>query len=329
MQSHRKMIVISVAVVISLLFLGAVALLIRGFVQFHEVETALQASKANLEMLYTQNPFPSSANRKQELENIKEIQQELLDLQSAMGAEQVEPVGQSPAKFITQFFDTKDRRLLVRAVDQNIKLPKGFDFGFGRHMKGDLPAPQDVPRLTQQLKIVETLCNLMFSCKITGLTAIFREEFEADALGGGGARPAPAGAGDGAMIRNVVEASAGIIPAGQLYGRWHFAFQFTGRDNAVMKILNALANSGVLVTITRLEINGDEKLFDRKEGPAEAARVVETAEGTPAVKEPPKSRDERVVCGREAVLTVKMELDVYQFAKPPAVDPDKKPGGVK
>ncbi len=328
MQSRRKMIVIAVSVVLSLLFLGAVALLVRGFIQFHQVEAALQSSKTNLEMLYAQNPFPSAINRKQELENIKEIQQELLDLQSAMGAEQVEPVGQSPARFMTQFFETKDRRLLARAVDQNIKIPRGFDFGFGRHIKGDLPAPQDVPRLTQQLKIVETLCNLMFSCKISGMTAIFREEFEADALGGS-ARPATSAPGDGSMNRNVVDAMAGTIPPGQLYGRWHFAFQFTARDSAVMKLLNALANSGVFVTITRLEINGDEKLFDRKEGVAETAKLVETADGVPAVKEPPKSRDERVVCGREAILTVKMELDVYQFAKPPAVDPDNRPGGVK
>ncbi|MEI6515601.1 MAG: Amuc_1100 family pilus-like protein, partial [bacterium] len=238
MQSHRKMIVIAVAVVISLLFLGAVALLIRGFIQFHEVETALQASKANLEMLYTQNPFPSSANRKQELENIKDIQQELLDLQSAMGAEQVEPVGQSPAKFITQFFDTKDRRLLVRAIDQNIKLPKGFDFGFGRHMKGDLPAPQDVPRLTQQLKIVEVLCQALYAGNITSLDALSRQEFEVDAVTGAGGKVAPAARAGEIDLKNSVDAGAGLVPEGQFYGRWRFSVQFKARESGLMKILN-------------------------------------------------------------------------------------------
>lgn len=324
MQSRRKVLIISVAVVLSLLFLGAVALVVRGFIQFSEVETSLAGSKDALESLYVRNPFPSFDNLKLERDNIQTIKQELLDLQSAMGAEQIEPVEQSPARFITQFWETQ-KSLLAKAGSNNIKVDKNFDFGFGRHMKGDLPAQQDIKRLTQQLKIVEALCNILYTCKISALGGIARQEFEAGATAIVAAKP---GAGRSAEInlKNIVDPLAGVIPDGKLYGRWHFALSFSGRETAIMNVLNNLANSSVFVVVTSLDVKGDEKLFDHKEVDASASKTTE--EAVP-VKDAPKPRDYRVVCGRDALLNVKLELDVYQFAKPQTAEPAKKPGGVK
>jgi len=124
----------------------------------------------------------------------------------------------------------------------------------------------------------------------------------------------------------VLDPGAGLVPQGQLYGRWRFQVQFKGRESAVMKILNGLACSSIFTVVTRLEVKGDEKLFERKEGEGAVAKV--TAGGT-VEKEAPKGRDYRVVCGRENMLTVKMDLDVFQFSKPQAVALEKKPGGVK
>lgn len=330
MQSRRKMIVIALAVLLGLLFVGSVALVVFKFMHFSEAESALTADKSRLEFLYSRNPFPSAANLKLEQENIQTIAQEVLDLQAAMGAGQVEPVVQNPARFITQFFDTQ-RSLLTRAAASGINVPKGFDFGFGRHMKGDLPAPQDVPRLTQQLKIVEALCLILYSGNISSLEAVARQEFEVDAVSGAGvtatgrpgARPVAPGSAE-IEIKNTVEPEAGLVPKGQLYGRWHFAIQFKGRETALMSILNGLACSSIFAVVTRLEVKGDEKLFERKEGTGAAVKGAGEAE---AEKEPPKTRDYRVVCGRENLLTVKMDLDVYQFSKPQAITPEKKPGG--
>lgn len=323
MQSRRKVLIISVAVALSLLFLGAVALVVRGFLQFSEVETSLQGSKESLESLYVRNPFPSSENLKLERENLQTIKQELMDLQSAMGAEQIEPAEQSPAKFITQFWETQ-KSLLAKAGGV-IKVDKNFDFGFGRHMKGDLPAQQDIKRLTQQLKIVEALCNVLYTCKISALGGIARQEFESGTTAIATPKPRVGNSAD-ISLKNIVDPLAGVIPEGKLYGRWHFALSFSGREAAVMNVLNNLANSSLFVVVTSLDIKGDEKLFDHKE--VDAAPGKTTEEAVPA-KDAPKPRDYRVVCGRDAVLNVKLELDVYQFAKPQTAEPAKKPGGVK
>lgn len=330
MQSRRKLIIVVVAAILALLLIGAVALLVRGFLQLREVDKNLQGASDTLTSLYSQNPFPSGGNLRLERENIKMISDELAHLQLALGQGQVDPTAQSPAKCITQFWETRNA-LLARAGN-NVKVEKTFDFGFGRHMKGDLPSIQDVPRITQQLRIVETLCGILYASRITALGALARQEFEAGAATP--AAPAPARGrmpsavaakeGSEITVKNSVDATAGVIPPGQLYGKWRFAIQFTARESALLKVLNGFASSSLFIVVTRMEIKGDDKVFDRKEAEALAAKSGEAPEGT-VPKETIKSRDARVVCGRDALLTVKVELEVYQFAKPQGLQPGNKP----
>lgn len=330
MQSRRKLMIIVLAVVLSLLFLGAAALLVMGFIQYFAVESELTDSKGALEQLYNRKPFPSSENLELERGNIRTIRQELADLQAAMGGGQIESVSQSPAKFVSEFWET--RKGLLSRAGTTIKVDKNFDFGFGRHMKGDLPASQDVPRLTQQLKIVETLCNILFTGGISALKGVSRQEFESDvanAVPGAAApvvRTALARRSVELDLKNTVDPSAGVIPPGKFYGCWHFVFQFSCRETALMNVLNGLASNTMFTVVNRLDIKGDELLFSRKE--TEAAKAASSAD--PSVpKEAVKSRDYRVVCGRDAQMNVTLELDVYQFAKPQVVEPEKQPGGVK
>lgn len=326
MQSRRKLIVIVVSVVIGLLFAGSVALLVRGFIKYSEVQAELATHRARLTELYERNPFPSVQNYAQETGNLAVVSQSLADLQSALAAGQVEPLGQSPAAFINQFFETQ-KRLTADAKNVGIGLPKGFDFGFGRHMGGNLPAPQDVPRLTQQLRLVEDICQILYTARVSSVDGIARQEFEVDVPGVAATKSVPAAfqarRAQEVELKNVVDPTAGVIPAGQQFGRWHFVVQFTGREAALMNVLNGLARSPVFTVVSRLDVEGDEKLFERKE--VIAAKPGE--DGQP-VKEAPKAKDYRVLCGRDAALSVKIELDVYQFAKP-AVEAAQKPGGAK
>lgn len=322
MQSKRKIWIIVSGVLLLLLLLGAAALVVRGFLQFSEVSGSLAASKSSLQSLYDQKPFPSKDNLMIEQDNIRVIKQEVADLQCAMGAGQIEPLGQSPAKFITQFWETRNR-LLSRAGVAAIKVDKQFDFGFGRHMKGDLPAPQDVPRLTQQLKIVEGICNILYASKISALSALARQEFET----GVASTPVPAKpvAATAIDIRNTQDPEAGKIPAGQQYGRWHFVVRFTGTEQSVLAAVNGFANNAVFIVVTRMNLDGNEKIFGKR--PTALAKTTEDPEGT--AKEQPKTRDYRVVCGRDSMLDATVELDVYQFEKPQPPEGVKGPEGVK
>lgn len=315
MQSRHKLMVSVLAVFLGLLLLGSVAVVVRGFLQFMEVEKTLRESNDALKNLYARNPFPSAENLKVERANLRALEQEMEGLQSALAEKQVEPLGQSPAMFINQFFETQ-KGLLAKAGAANVMVPKNYDFSFGRHMTGNLPAPQDVPRLTQQLKIVEALCGVLYGARISRLTGVARQEFEVDAVGQAAPRKSPE-----TELKNSVDPLAGVIPAGKLYGQWHFVMKFTGRESSVMNVLNGFAKCHLFVVVTRMSVEGGEKMFERKD--VAVAKAGEDA----AVKEPPKAKDYRVMCGRDALLDVTLELDVYQFARPKAADATKKPGG--
>jgi hypothetical protein len=323
MLSRRKILIVALFVFMGLLFLTAVGLVYRGFVAKHLVGTELDTKWAELDRLYHRNPFSSEQNLKVEQDNLQVLNEEMQSLLAAMGKGQIESVNQSPPKFMAQFWEARST-LKAQAREMGVELAGGdeFDFGFGRHMQGNLPAPQDVPRLTQQLKIVQALCGVLYTARIVELKGIGREEFEVDAVSGAAVKPtAPAGRRPqaGHVSLNVLGPNAGLIPDGQLFGKWHFTWVFTARESALVSLLNGLARSPVFAVVTRLDVVADDKLFQKAAEPGRVAtktdkrglEAVVAKEGTPGL-----TRDQRVVCGRSVTpLTVRMELDVYQFVK--------------
>jgi hypothetical protein len=325
MQSRRKMVVVAVGILMVLLFLGAVALLSLGFLEFFKAREALNAKKSELELLYAKNPFPSAANLAIETGNLALLQASLDALLGDLGRRQIEPVGQSPLKFTTQFFETR-KSLMGLARRNGVKIKDDFDFGFGRHMSGVLPAPQDVPRLTQQLRIVETLCTVLFEARIGGISGLARQEFESDALAGG-AKPeepkAPRGRrraeGEDVGLKNTLDGAAGLVPEGKLYGTWRFGMQLEVKETALLKVLDGLASNGVIAVVTRLEVVGEANPFgDKSKDEDRSVRSGAPSGGEAASEtqpEVPKGRDFRVVCGHDQPMTARLDLDVYQFAK--------------
>ena len=300
---------------IALMFIGAGVLLIRGFMDFSRAEAQLRDKKAELEHHYNRNPFPSAENLQVERGNLTIYEEQLADLLRVMGQGQVQSVEQSPPKFIAQFWATQ-KELLQKAKERGVNVASTFDFGFGRHMAGTPPAPQDVARLTQQLMIVQRLCHVLYGAGITELTGMGRQEFEVDAKAGGPAAEAPKrrqrGTAD-AVSLNTYTPAAGLIPVGQLYGRWHFVFRLTAKEGALLSVLNQLASDSLFVVVSDIDIEGDDSI---KASGAEVASKVNqkgVTEGSDGSATGLVSRDLRIACGRDVPLRVKLEIDVYQF----------------
>lgn len=313
MQSRRKLWMIVLVVVIILMIAGAGMLLIQGFAAFYQVEKRLTGKKAELEALYNRNPFPSEANLQTERRNLQTLDQQIGDLMTEMGRGQVQSIEQSPPKFIAQFWAVR-KALQDKARERGVAVAETFDYGFGRHMSGSLPAPQDVARLTQQLTVVQQLCDALFDAGVLELNAVGREEFE---TGDKAAREAERDvrprsrrpAAETASI-NTQEASAGVIPEGAMYGHWHFLFKFTAREGALLAALNRLAKEPLFVVVSSLEVKGDDsiKSINTDAAGREARGGAEAAEPAAAA-----SRGLKIVCGRDVPLQVSMGVDVYQF----------------
>ena len=328
MRSRRKALIIAAVVLFALLFIGVGALLVQWYMAFYSAETALKDTRGRLEFLYGRNPFPSEQNLGIERGNLKTAEKELADLLGAMSRGQVETLEQSPAKFEAQYWEIRGN-MLAKAETAGITVvgKNDIDFGFRRPFKGDLPSPKDVSRLTQQLRIVENLVDVLCTARIAELRGIGREEFEVESITGAAGRPSDdastgrhrrATESPGTTVLNTVDAEAGIVPEGQMFGTWHFAFSFTANESALIRVLDGFARNPLFTVVTKMELVGDSKMSAK--APEATTRPVSGAKGAEAAAIPvpatEASRDLRIVCGRDTPVSVKMEVDVFQFAKP-------------
>lgn len=324
MQSRRKITIGIVAVFLGILFVVSSVLLWLGFQEFRKEGGRLDASAAELKSLYSHNPFPSVHNVRSERGNLADMEEQLAGLFQALRVGQIESVEQSPPKFSSQFWATH-KLLREKALKAGVIIggQKDFGFGFERHMKGELPLPQDVPRLTQQLRIVEMLCDVLFDARINELKGLGREEFEGEASASGPAQPEPTAGrsrrGSKAVAvttsLNCVNRNAGIIPPGALYGTWHFVLKFTAKEKALLDVLNRFARSPAFVVVTDVSLSSPEQGVGRapeKTAEAPPPRRGGALQEAPVTEETPGA----IVCGHDLPLTVTMELDVYQFAGP-------------
>ena len=180
-----------------------------------------------------------------------------------------------------------------------------------------MPNLSDVPRLVQQLKIIEALCDILQEAGITELVAIERDNFEQAAQGtdaSAGRRGAPP---PGAAVNT---------PDGEkMVSSQHFKISVRARENAVIDMLNLLASRPMFMVVTWIEMSNPNQEYSSG-GPV-AAPVPAAGASTPGVPAPavsdPSARERQIVLGREE-LDVKLDLDVYQFASSLAFKEDGK-----
>ena len=328
MASRRKILVTTGGVLGLLVLAGVGTMFVLGLTRDLRAKAQLRERDIELRGLFARNPFPSAGNLIGERRNLKELEGELGHLLDAMSQGQLDPEEQSSARFISQFHETRRRLEHLAAVNGVALMPKDdFTFSFDRHMAGNPPAQADVRRLTQQLMIVEALCNELYAARITALRGIGREEFEqslngGEEAGGDAARPvvhsAPRRRGpEAATVVNVRNPAGGVIPERALFGTWRFTLEFAAKEIALIDVMDRLARCATFAAVTRVEVQGDPRVLAVADL---AAGRGGNAAGRPAAPAPdvkagvdPASL--RLLTGLDTLLTVRMNVDVYQFRK--------------
>jgi hypothetical protein len=309
-------------------------LLYRGFSQLAESETTLSQKRSELTQFFDKNPFPSPENVARERDNM----QRLGDLFSGLTDELQKGQGKAPEKSSPSTFmsvlNGKRNGLVAAARARNVNLAQDMGFGFDKYLgsQSELPAPDHVPRLTQQLAIVETLGQILFKEGISELTTVKRDEFEgAVALAavpaapqGGSAPPKPrrqqpglpVAPGQAGAIR---AAKAGVMGAQDLYSSFRFTLEFKAKERALTALLNRIAAANTFMIVRRLQISKETP--DVQDVTAQAAKAAndedpgQNAAAKPATPPRTLTRQERMVSGlgMEAPMKVLLELDVYRF----------------
>jgi len=325
---NRNTLLVIVGVIVGVLLLLAGILLYRGISRFSEAENKLKSSMLLLKGFYGKDPFPSEENIARERENVGILNRRFEDLLGGMRAGQIESVKKTPSTFMILFSDTKIKMVRM-ARERGVEVPENFAFGFDRYSaSGILPAPGDVPRLTQQLAVMERLCRIQFEENISELVLVVRDQFEdsAERAGGGGrpsrhgrpSRPGSFQPGAGTQPRLLKQNKrAGLMEEDSLYAKLHFIVELKTKEAALFNVLNRLAANRMFAVVTSVEIKKDSPdVLSVKEKAVEPAEDAIEAPVTDYLEA--KSRLERLVSGPdlEKPMSVILEIDVYRFRAP-------------
>jgi|GEM_PF-711148 len=358
MQLNKKnAIFMAVGVAGALLVLLAAFLLFRGIGQLNKTAKRLDGALRSLRDLYDANPFPSAANVELEKENLKTVKHWYQELGRTLRKGQITPDNKSPSTFMGLLGETKND-LIKLAAKSGTTLPPQFAFGFDRYFAAGstLPAPTDVGRLTQQLRMADRLCKALYDSRATSITSLQRIEFEGSASGKSGAanRQKSGVMGDTREDENATEegnrkSDAGLLKPGDLYASFHFVVEFTGREQAVLSFLNQIAREEMYVVITsvRMEKDGsdvrtslpmekvekkdespvvEQKKPDARRRPGAAARAKEAAAPEAKVEKPAEKlapevlrelpRRERMMSGFDLEKPMKVRVELDVYSFP-------------
>lgn len=317
----KKNMLLAVVGCIAAALIGMVGfILFKGVSQLNKTKEKLEHSKTVLNGFYRKDPFPSEENVVQEKENVQILNNWFSELMRSLREGQIESEEKSPSVFMGFIGDKKNKLLELGRMGGTV-LPENFAFGFDRYFAENsaLPAPGDVPRLTQQLIIVEKLCKVFFEERTKEISRVVREEFE-DATGPSDyRRKSRHRSSQRHEPPTVQNKNTGIIGEDSLYAKQHLIFEFKAKENTVLNILNRLANHEMFIVVSLLQFEKEKPdVFppqSRVEDKPEGSFGQNSDEKSPERSKDVPSRRDRMVCGKELEwpMRVKLELDVYTF----------------
>jgi hypothetical protein len=288
----------------------------------------------------TADPFPNEENKEileKNLEQAREWEKKLLTI-IREGEYKPESKQTNPG-----YFSNKRQEMIERLTTTAPKGPdgksvavEGLTFGFDKYKDGAPASKNNVPRLMEQLTLIDGLVQLLYDAEIDRLKAVRREEFEDTASEGvadeeattrrssrrssrgGRSNQTATNSGGSVAIEPFEE---GVVPA----ERQRFEFVFDARQDSLMKVLNAIGTMEPYTIVSKLSFTKagedyrppvDEKKEEKRTSRRNRTDELSETTQTPIiVNVRPPSRTSRLVSGklREAPVTVSMTVDVFKF----------------
>lgn len=315
MNVNKKIVFAGVGGVLLLLFIFAAIMLAKGISQFKATERRLASTRTSLDGLYRKKPFPSPGNIKTINENVESMQDWTRGVVDFAKRKQVDPAEtRSPSVFNNMLGKVKNE-LQVKGRSAGVEISDEFGFGFDRYMAGDQATAEHVPRLIQQLLIVNDICRILIEEKTKEIHSVQREKFDGAGVTvstpssrnrtgrtsrrGRNNRPP---AGGSSRSANLTPASSiGAAEANDMTGKFanddldskmKFVFEFSAREHGMLNILNRLAKNEMFIVVTSVDVEGaadapdDDDVASKKPGAIKSrpiARLPFAFGGKPAV----------------------------------------------
>ena len=326
------------------IILAAGALLFVSLRKMRSARTQRDAAVSTLDRLHQSNPFPSGENvatNKTNLEQSREWVAQLTELLHE-GAVGYDEQFKSPPQFMEKL-QLAQKSMIDRDptytpskpdAEPSPILPANFMFGFDRYLQtgAQMPLPDDVPRLVQQLGMVERLTEVLYGAGIVSLKELKRETFEKAVVAGTGTPGAPgvAAAGPGGAAARPTRRSSRTSrkrtkpprerknekksggPEPEMYSSQRFEIRFSAFENAIVDVMNTLGTNELFSVIQEASfLRQDDGVFM----PTQADQEPKVLPQGVVLGPKDWGVSERMVSGATLgePVDVKLVVDVYTF----------------
>jgi hypothetical protein len=302
MMAKKNIIMIGTILFAVLLVCLSGYLLYRGINDLDRAELKLKDTEETLKKLHGSDPFPTIENVNKEKQNVQSLADGLGKLMDNLKAGQVQAnANVTPSTFMTLFF-AKRTELVNKAREHGTIMPPDFAFGFDRYCAANspLPPPAELPLLSRQLVIIETLSSIIIDEKATNLNKIVREESNSTA-------------GTNGVVA--------VSKAKQLFTKLHFTIEFKAKEAALLGILNSIASNKMFMAVSSLQVDkegGDVLDVNLPRARSDDDEVKKPAVGVNArASGSSPSGEPELMCGLklEKPMRVKLAVEVYRFAE--------------
>jgi Tfp pilus assembly protein PilV len=331
MINRQKGIFIGAGVVLGVACLGIGVLFFNALSTSREAEQQRDLAYQELKSLYQSKVFPKIENIKRIQDDQKELEAWEANVSNFLAKASVKADDLTPVRF-KQALQTTVRELASKKSEALKSFVAGnFKFGFDRYL-GDsdsLPQTADVPKLAQQLHLIQAVVRELYEANITKLTSVERETFEADTTERPGrpnaparpmrpttpgSRPGQTPSTDSATMKS--DAMNPILSS--LLTRQRLTFGFQAKSSGLMAAMNRLVAMDAFVVISSVEFtkSGDSVMAaeERKKASAKGSGEKKTARTATATTAVDVTRDRWVTDPeREPLLDVIVSVDVYLF----------------
>jgi hypothetical protein len=326
-MKKAQIITLSLCAVGALALLAAGFVLVRGISRFGKAREAEGVAKSKLANFYREPVFPSNENVKLEQSNKESLDNWFDALAAVLREGNVISKERSPSAFKTRYLEKVIERLEEQAQSAGTELPEEFGFGFELYVgTPTLPRPDDVPRLVEQLVLVNRISRILFDNRVKAIDSVERDVFEGSTAEVAAAAPPPAGRPGGRRPRptpptagktTLVNKNPGVVPKGKLFGKYRFVIDFSAKERALIGVLNALAKTPSFTVVKVMRLNKDVPVLmpvmaaTTETGGAFAGLNRNQDEAAPALRLGPNYPVSGVEM--EIPMDVRIELDVYKF----------------
>ncbi|MEG1933762.1 MAG: Amuc_1100 family pilus-like protein [Kiritimatiellia bacterium] len=350
MDSKQKMIFAAGGILCGLIIVVLAVFLVIEFGAMGAAKENRNQAEASLTGYYDEKPYPSEANRKLRLADVKVYDDWSTKVRTLL-THSLDVTEETPSQFVDRLNRTV-RSLNERtdgassfvdlSKNRDSKADTAMDYSFGRYVtQGEMPKEADVPRLSRQFAIIAYISNLLLDKGAISISEVSREAFDRGQVK---TEEAPRRS---SRRRRTVEETAPVVageteiaPALKKDGVTceSFTLKFRARYNTVAQMLNALAQDELFIVVTDVSIVNPVSLKERvleMGKKREAARTTvrnRAAKRGEAVREEEEAAlglfenataTERLVTdpARGAPLEVILKIDVYSAPAPATVEP--------